>query len=77
MVFFFQSKSSITVESYFDFISPIVCSQHQVGALYVYLSSTFDLVHYTLHLHKVSAYMLSDAYATWLDSYLTGHYFVV
>ena len=73
---FFQSKPTITMVSYLDFISPLVCSQQQVDTCYFDLSSTFD-VHYTLLLHKVSACRLTNAYVIWLDSYLTGHYFVV
>jgi hypothetical protein len=61
--FFSQSKSTITnMVSYLHFISPLVCSQRQVDVLFLDLSI---------------AYSLSDAYVIWLDSYLTGHYFVV
>jgi len=53
-VVFLQSKSTITnVVSCLDFISPLVCSQHQVDALYFDLSSAFDLVNYTLLLYRV------------------------
>ena len=60
---FFKSKSPITVVSYLDFISPVVCSQHQVDARYFDLSNTFDLVHYTffyIRSVRTSCLMLSS-----------------
>jgi hypothetical protein len=53
------------------------CSQHQVDVIYFDLSSTFNLIPHTLLLHKLSACRLSDAYVSWLRSYITSHYSVV
>jgi hypothetical protein len=73
----FQSKSTTTnLVSYLDYISPLICSQCQVDAIYFDLSSTFDPVSHTVLLHKLRAYGLSDGYVSWLHSYTTNRYSV-
>ena len=75
---FFQSKPTITsLVSYLDFSSSLVCSQRQVDAIYFDFSSAFDLLPHTRLLHKLCAYELSDAYVSWLRSFLTSRYFAV
>ena len=75
---FLRSKYTITnLVSYLDYISPLVCSQHQVGVIYFDFSSAFHLVSHTLLLNKFSAYGLSDSYVTLLHIYITSRYSVV
>jgi hypothetical protein len=62
--FFFQSKSRTTdFVSYLDYIIQLTCLQGQFGAIYLDLSSAFDLVLHPL-LHNLSAFGLSNAYVS-------------
>jgi hypothetical protein len=44
---------------YLDFVTPLGSSQRQADAIYFDLTSEFELVPYTLLLHKLSAFGLS------------------
>ena len=75
---FYQSKSTSTnLVSYLDYLSPLVCVQHQVDAVYFDLTSAFDCVSHSLLLRKLSVYGLSDGYVSWLRSYTTNRSAVV
>jgi hypothetical protein len=68
---FYQSKSMcMNLVSYLDFITPLVCAQCQVDAVYFSLTRSFDHVSHSLLLHKLSAYGLSDDCVSWLHSYI-------
>jgi hypothetical protein len=70
---FTKSKSTTTnLVTYLAFITPLVGSQRQADAVYFDLTSAFDLVPHTLHLHKLSALGLSGGYVNWFRSYLTN-----
>jgi hypothetical protein len=70
---FSKTKSACTnLVSFVDFITPLVCSQRQVDAIYFDLSNVFDLVPHSLLLHKLSALGLSGGYVNWFRSYLSG-----
>ena len=72
---FFQSRSTSTnLASYLDYITRLVCAQHQVDAVYFDLRGTFGHVPHSLLLHKLSAYRLSEGYISWLCSYVTNRY---
>jgi hypothetical protein len=66
---FTKSKSTVTnLVTYLDFVTPLVCSHHQV-AVYFDPSSAFDLVPHSL-LHKVNDYGLFAGYINWFHSYI-------
>lgn len=54
-----------------DFTSP-VASFHQVYAIYVDLSSKFDLISHPVSLHKLCMRGFSNGYVNWFCSYLTN-----
>jgi hypothetical protein len=60
---FTKSKSAVTNSvTYLDFVTPLVCSERQVDAVYFDLSSVLGLVTYALLLHKLADYGLPAAY---------------
>jgi hypothetical protein len=70
---FTKSKSTITnFVTYLEFITPLIASQGQADAIYLDLSSAFDLVPHTPPLQKLSAFGLSDGYVNWFCSYSTN-----
>jgi hypothetical protein len=55
---------------YLDFVTPVICSQCQVNAIYFDLSSISDLVLHALLLHNLASYRLSTGYVNLFQSYL-------
>lgn len=72
---FYQSKyTSTNLVSYLDYISPLLCAQCQVDAVYFHLTSAFHRVPHSLLLYKLRAYGLSDNCVTWLRNYITNRF---
>jgi hypothetical protein len=54
---FTKSKATVTsLVTYFNFVTPVVCSQCLADAIYFDLSSAFDLVTCALLLQKLADY---------------------
>jgi hypothetical protein len=68
---FIKSKSTVTnLITYLNKVTPVVCSQGQIDAIYFDLSEAFDKVPHTLLLYKLKDFGLSSRYVTWFQSYL-------
>jgi sarcosine oxidase/L-pipecolate oxidase len=70
---FVKSKSIVTNPiAYLNTVTPVVCSQGQIDAIYFDLSQAFNKVSHTLLLYKVNNFGFSSRYATWFQSYLSS-----
>jgi hypothetical protein len=68
---FIKYKSTVTnLITYLNKVTPVVCSQEQMEAIYFDLSQAFDKVPHTLLLYKLNNFGLSSRYVTWFQSYL-------
>jgi hypothetical protein len=74
---FIKMKSTMSLVTYLDFISPLVSSQQQADSVYFDFSIAFDFVPHSVLLHKFCAYDISDSYVNWFRSYLTDRYYSV
>jgi hypothetical protein len=69
---FTKSKTTFTnLDTYLDFVTPIVRYRSQADAIYFNLSSASGLVPHALLLHKLTDYGLSASYVNWFHSYVT------
>jgi hypothetical protein len=67
-----ETKFSFTsLATYFDLITPLVRSQRQADAVYLYFDSTLYFVIHTTLFFKASCFGISGGYVTWLLGYRT------
>jgi hypothetical protein len=70
---FINSKSTVTnLVTFFNFLTPLMCSQGETDSIYFYFSNACDILPYALLLHKLNNYELSYNYLNWFYNYLTN-----
>jgi hypothetical protein len=70
---FIKSKPTvITLVTFLDFVTPLICSQGKTDSIYFDFNNAFDILPHSLLLHKLSNYGLSCGYLNWFLSYFTN-----